>query len=311
MKPPPPIPATNGSVTPSTAFAATAASTALPPARRILIPACVASGSTDATAPPVPTATACFVGCGAAGARTLPATSATATARTAAADLSGTDRLLHKRRRFKRRSRPQLLRLESVICYRTRKGVYGMRKILVFAAAVATLVGAGATAAVKPASVTISLSRPSVVYGASVKLSGLISSHQANQKVTVLAEPFGTASFAEVATLDTAKGGAWSYSASPLIQTRYKAQWKATSRVVTVNVRPRIALTLQSRTSSKGTFSVKVSGNRSFAGKYVLVQRLSSSGASTVRHVVLGAGSSATFSVRLPSNARLRAVMPT
>ena len=186
-----------------------------------------------------------------------------------------------------------------------------MRKILVCAAALATLVGAGATAAVKPASVTISLSRPSVVYGGSVKLSGVISSHQAGQKVTVLAEPFGTASFAEVATVDTAKGGAWSYSASPLIQTRYKAQWKATSRVVTVNVRPRIALTLQSRTSSKGTFSVKVSGNRSFAGKYVLVQRLSSSGASTVKHVVLGAGSSATFSVRLPSNARLRAVMPT
>jgi len=33
MNPPPPIPATNGSVTPSTAFAATAASTAFPPSR--------------------------------------------------------------------------------------------------------------------------------------------------------------------------------------------------------------------------------------------------------------------------------------
>src|SRR5437764_6116101 len=66
MKPPPPIPATYGSVTPSAAAAATAASTALPPSRRIWIPACVASGSTVATAPPVPTATACRDGYGAA-----------------------------------------------------------------------------------------------------------------------------------------------------------------------------------------------------------------------------------------------------
>ena len=55
MNPPPPIPHENGSVTPSTAAAATAASTALPPRRKMSIPACVASLSTDAAAPPVPT----------------------------------------------------------------------------------------------------------------------------------------------------------------------------------------------------------------------------------------------------------------
>src|SRR5881398_373179 len=83
MKPPPPMPATNGSVTPSTAFAATAASIALPPSRRIWIPARVASGSTLATAPPVPTATASFVEGGAAPARTPPATSTVARAASA------------------------------------------------------------------------------------------------------------------------------------------------------------------------------------------------------------------------------------
>ena len=55
MKPPPPRPHENGSVTPSTPAATTAASTALPPAFSSSIAACVASVSTDAAAPPVPT----------------------------------------------------------------------------------------------------------------------------------------------------------------------------------------------------------------------------------------------------------------
>src|SRR5919198_2170344 len=60
MNPPPPIPATYGSVTPRVAATATAASTAFPPLRRISMPTRVASASTLATAPPVPVATACF-----------------------------------------------------------------------------------------------------------------------------------------------------------------------------------------------------------------------------------------------------------
>src|SRR5947208_12301712 len=60
MKPPPPTPQENGSTTPSTAAAATAASTALPPSLRTRMPAAVASRLTDATAPPLPTATGCL-----------------------------------------------------------------------------------------------------------------------------------------------------------------------------------------------------------------------------------------------------------
>src|SRR5829696_6917394 len=56
MKPPPPIPQENGSVTPRTAADATAASTAFPPRRRMPTAASVASVSTDAAAPPVPIA---------------------------------------------------------------------------------------------------------------------------------------------------------------------------------------------------------------------------------------------------------------
>ncbi len=59
-------------------------------------------------------------------------------------------------------------------------------------------------------------------------------------------------------------------------------------------------------------FSVAVTAARSFAGKFVLVQRLATSGVITLKHVTLGAGSAASFSVRLHHGlSRLRVVMPT
>src|SRR3954451_939228 len=54
MKPPPPTPHENGSVTPSPPAAVPAASTALPPLRSVATAASVASRSTVAAAPPVP-----------------------------------------------------------------------------------------------------------------------------------------------------------------------------------------------------------------------------------------------------------------
>ena len=57
-KPPPPMPHENGSVTPRTAAAVTAASTAFPPSLSVSIAAWVASVSTVAAAPPVPVAVA-------------------------------------------------------------------------------------------------------------------------------------------------------------------------------------------------------------------------------------------------------------
>src|SRR5688572_6312541 len=56
------MPAENGSVTPSAAAVATAASAALPPRRRTSMPTAVASASTLATAPPNPVAAGCFGG---------------------------------------------------------------------------------------------------------------------------------------------------------------------------------------------------------------------------------------------------------
>ena len=188
-----------------------------------------------------------------------------------------------------------------------------MRRILLLlAAALAASAVVGIAAAGKSASVSISAARPAVTYGGSVKLSGVVSNHQAGEHVVILGRPYGVPTFTEVASADTVAKGAWSYMASPQIQTTYKAMWNAVmSHAVTVKVRPRIQLALSSRTARRGTFTVEVDGNRSFSGKYVLVQRLTLSGPVTVKHVVLGASSSATFTIRLPRHrARVRVVMP-
>jgi hypothetical protein len=186
-----------------------------------------------------------------------------------------------------------------------------MRKLLLLAVAASTLAVVGTAAAVKP-SVSISMSKSTVVYGGTVKLSGVAALHQAGTEVRVLERAYGASTFSNIASVNTTTGGAWSYTASPGILSRYQAQvGNATSRVVTVKVRPKIVLALKSRTARRGTFMVDVNGVRPFTGKYVLIQRLTSSGPTTLKHVKLGASSSATFTIRLPKRrARVRAVMP-
>jgi hypothetical protein len=186
-----------------------------------------------------------------------------------------------------------------------------MRRMLLLAAALTAFALVGIASAAKPQTVTISLARPAVVYGGSVKLSGAVSNHQAGEQVTVLGRQYGTTTFTQVNVVTTTAKGAWSYMASPQIETSYQARWDAvTSRIVDVKVRPLIRLSLVSRTATRGTFSVAVSGNRPFTGKRVLIQRLTTSGPATVKSVKLNAASSATFTIRLPRHrARVRVVM--
>ncbi|HEY2939908.1 MAG TPA: hypothetical protein VGJ27_08850 [Gaiellaceae bacterium] len=187
-----------------------------------------------------------------------------------------------------------------------------MRKTLLALFVCAAMPGAVAvSAAAPPNSVTIALSRPSVVYGGTVKLSGAVSNHQAGESVTLLADPFGQTGFIAFDTLNTVSGGKWSETVKPTIQTSYEAKYKQfTSQPVTVKVRPLISLELVNLASR--TFSTTVTGARSFQGKFVLVQRLTSDGTLTLKKLKLNASSSATFRVRLHSGRnRLRIVMPT
>jgi len=182
---------------------------------------------------------------------------------------------------------------------------------MVLAALSATLLAAGAGTAASPQSVTISVSRPSVVFNNSVTLSGKVSNHKVGEKVEVLAEPSGASSFSTLTTVDTTAGGQWTDVVKPTIETSYQAKWKsATSSTVTVKVRPLITLALVNLAT--GTFSTKVMAARSFDGKFVLVQRVSSTGVRTLNKVTLDTNSSATFRVRLHhGRSRLRVVMPT
>jgi hypothetical protein len=188
-----------------------------------------------------------------------------------------------------------------------------MRRIMAsaLAAAAALLVVSTATAA-SPNSVTISLSRPSVVYGGTVTLSGKVSGAKSGEDVEVLAVPFGQTSFASLTTVQSTSGGHWSTAVKPTIETIYEAKWKGQlSSTVRVKVRPGIALGLKSVSGAIGTFSTTATAARSFAGKFVLVQRLVSRGATTLKKVTLDSNSSATFHVRLHGRSRLRVVMPT
>lgn len=186
-----------------------------------------------------------------------------------------------------------------------------MRRTIVFLAGLATtLLVAAAASAAQPPSVTISVSRPVVVFGDSVTLSGKVSDHKSGESVNVLAEPFAETSFSAVTSTTSAAGGTWSRVVKPTIKTSYEAEWMGTtSSAVSVNVRPLITLSLVKL--STGTFSTKATAAHSFAGKFVLVQRLTSTGVATLNKVTLDASSSATFHVRLHhGNNRLRVVMP-
>src|SRR6266581_4792527 len=191
-----------------------------------------------------------------------------------------------------------------------------MKKIILLVAVVSAAVAAvaGSSSAAKPgAAVTISLAKPTVVFGGTDVLSGTVANKQAGEPVKVLAQAYGDATFLPLATVTTTTGGAWTYTATPQIQTAYEAQWTtSTSRSVSVKVRPALTLTKVSLSGAHGTFSVKAAANRSFAGKFVLVQRLAASGVVQMKKVVLDSTSSATFTIRVqPGNSRLRAVMPT
>lgn len=186
-----------------------------------------------------------------------------------------------------------------------------MRRMLLLAAALTAFALVGIASAAKPQTVTISIARPAVVYGSSVKVAGTVSNHQAGEPVAVLARQYGEATFTQVTIVTSTAKGAWSYIASPQIQTSYQARWGAvTSKTVTAKVRPRITLSLVTRSALRGSFSVTVDGNRPFAGKRVLIQRLTTSGPATVKSVKLNAASTANFTIRLPRHrARVRAVM--
>src|SRR3954470_9604411 len=148
-----------------------------------------------------------------------------------------------------------------------------------------------------PPAVTIAAGAPIITYGQATHISGVISSGQAGETVTVYSQPYGEASATLIATVLTGTGGLWDTVVKPSLLTTYQAHWKATvSSTVMVAVHPKVGFTLR-----RGHGAVRVTAARSMAGRKVYIQRFTRFHEWVkIRRVILASGSKRSFVLRLP-----------
>jgi plastocyanin len=152
-----------------------------------------------------------------------------------------------------------------------------------------------------PPAVTIGTATPIINYGQTTHISGAVSSGKTGETVTVWAQPYGTVSPVQVATLLTATNGVWDLVVKPSLLTTYFARWKGlVSQSVGVQLRPSIAFS-----ASKRYGSVKVKTDRPLKGKKVYLQKFTRFHEWVkVRPVILGNGSAKRFLLMLPRGHR-------
>jgi plastocyanin len=156
-----------------------------------------------------------------------------------------------------------------------------------------------------------------IVYGGSTTLYGAVSNKRPGETVNVFAKPFGQNQFAAVGSAVSGPNGSWSFVVKPRLQTAYEARWRPTNQTVVspqtmVNVKPQVGLVRKAASGRVVTFFSKVRGARSFAGKYVNLQRKNRFGRwVNLKRVTLGSTSAATFKARLPrGRSTVRVFMP-
>jgi plastocyanin len=131
---------------------------------------------------------------------------------------------------------------------------------------------------------TLVASRPSLIYGGHVTLSGVLSSHKVGENVDVFALGCGTNGAVKVATVQTTTNGAFTASVQPLLNTSYTAKVKnTTSPGAAVMVHPR----LQLGKVAAHRFSHRLSASTTFAGKYSSFQRYTGSRWVALKSVLL------------------------
>jgi hypothetical protein len=139
--------------------------------------------------------------------------------------------------------------------------------------AVFTLIAAAALASAASAAspaLTLTSSSPTVVYGKSVTLSGMLTPAKANQQITVSALACGTTKAATLARVKTAANGSYATTAAPAVATSYQATQKALkSPTVLVNVKPLVVL----KRVKRGSFAASVTAGIDLKGKTLLFQR--------------------------------------
>jgi plastocyanin len=148
-----------------------------------------------------------------------------------------------------------------------------------------------------PPTLTMAASAPIVDFGTKATLSGVVSSHQAGEQVTIYYQPYPQANLIQRATLLTSTGGAFSFIVGPQVLTTYEASWKgAFATPTTIQVRPHLSI------GRNGAWILHVAGGHSFAGRAVQFQRLNLSTGQwvTLAKPLLNARSSARVQVALP-----------
>jgi plastocyanin len=165
------------------------------------------------------------------------------------------------------------------------------------------------TLTVKPPPATLSLapSLPTVIYGSSTQVNGVVSTHAPNLPVTLTSQAYGKSTQAVAATT-TQNGGTFFFGVTPTIQTVYTAHMgTSNSAPVTVNVSPRVGLGLKGH-----DFVAKATSDIAYGGHYVVVQKRNARGGwYSFKRVTLGADSRAVFRVTLPKGHHvLRLVLP-
>jgi plastocyanin len=133
------------------------------------------------------------------------------------------------------------------------------------------------TVAQNSRAVTLASSRSVMIFGDATTLSGTISSKQAAESVTIVAQPAGEPAWSTQVT--TTSGGNWSLQVQPRIRTTYQAKYEdVSSQSLIVTVRPRITL----QKVGRDRFLVVVLAAHSMASKTVDVARWTNGGWTTI-----------------------------
>jgi plastocyanin len=121
-----------------------------------------------------------------------------------------------------------------------------------------------------PPAVSIGATEAIIFHGGETRLQGVISSRRAGETVTLWAQPHGQASFVQLAVATTVADGVFDVITKPAFLTSYYAEYRgARSETIFVQVRPRITL----MPNRPGWFLTRVTGDRSFHGRWVYLQR--------------------------------------
>jgi plastocyanin len=148
-----------------------------------------------------------------------------------------------------------------------------------------------------PPTLTLAASSGLAVAGDKVTLSGIVSSHQAGEQVSIFYQPYPMANAIQRAVVLTTTGGAFSFDVAPGILTTYQATWKgAFATPTTVQVQPRLTL------GRNAAWIIHAYGGHGLAGRDVQFQRLNTLTGQwvTLKKVQLNSRSGARVVVALP-----------